>query len=81
VPAFFDGDPGRECLGYAKRGEMFAKLYMMIGIGIIALYGLSSLRGWEIGTPKREVVPADVRQSPGGYRSFHFWHSGFHGGK
>jgi hypothetical protein len=27
------------------------------------------------------VVPASVRSSPGGYRSFHFWHSGFHGGK
>jgi len=27
------------------------------------------------------VLPADVRNSPGGYRSFHFWHSGYHGGK
>ena len=27
------------------------------------------------------TVPASVRSSPGGYRSFHFWHSGFHGGK
>jgi hypothetical protein len=25
--------------------------------------------------------PASVRTSPGGYRSYHFWHTGFHGGK
>ena len=27
------------------------------------------------------VIPASVRSSPGGYRSYHFWHTGFHGGK
>lgn len=27
------------------------------------------------------TIPASVRSSPGGYRSYHFWHSGFHGGK
>ena len=26
-------------------------------------------------------IPASVRSSPGGYRSYHFWHSGFQGGK
>jgi hypothetical protein len=60
---------------------VFSKIYLMIGIAVVGFYGLSSFKGWELGTPKREVVPADVRQSPGGYRSFHFWHSGYHGGK
>ena len=27
------------------------------------------------------TIPASVRSSPGGYRSYHFWHTGFHGGK
>ena len=27
------------------------------------------------------TIPASVRSSPGGYRSFHFWHSGYQGGK
>jgi hypothetical protein len=27
------------------------------------------------------VVPTSVRSSPGGYRSFHFWHLGYSGGK
>ena len=60
---------------------MFAKIYLLIGVGVLGLYGLSSFKGWELGTAQREFVPADVRQSPGGYRSFHFWHSGYHGGK
>lgn len=60
---------------------MLNRAYLAICIMIVGFYALSALRGWELGTPKREVIPADVRQSPGGYRSFHFWHSGFHGGK
>ena len=31
--------------------------------------------------PEHIVVPTTVRSSPGGYRSFHFWHSGYSGGK
>ena len=60
---------------------MLSKIYLLIGAAVLGMYGLSGFMGWELGTPKRDFVPADVRQSPGGYRSFHFWHSGFHGGK
>lgn len=60
---------------------MLTKAYVVFGILMLALYSLSAYKGWEFGTEKREVIPADLRQSPGGYRSFHFWHSGFHGGK
>ena len=27
------------------------------------------------------TIPASGSSSPGGYRSYHFWHSGFQGGK
>jgi hypothetical protein len=30
---------------------------------------------------ERDLVPPTVRTSPGGYRSFAFWHSGYEGGK
>ena len=60
---------------------MLSKIYLIIGIIIVALYGVVALRGYEFGDEKRQVVPADVRQSPGGYRSFHFWHFGYRGGK
>jgi hypothetical protein len=35
----------------------------------------------EVGDPERDEIPASVRSSPGGYRSYAFWHSGYHGGK
>ena len=60
---------------------MLTKIYLAIAAVVICVYGASAYKGWEFGNEKRDVVPADVRQSPGGYRSFHFWHSGFHGGK
>lgn len=60
---------------------MLNKAYATLGILILALYGLSSFAGWELGTAPRQVIPADARQSPGGYRSYHFWHSGYRGGK
>jgi hypothetical protein len=60
---------------------MLTKFYLIIGILIILGYALVTVTGQEFGDPQRQVVPADVRQSPGGYRSFHFWHFGYRGGK
>ena len=60
---------------------MLKTIYLVSSALIVLLYGVASFQGWEIGTPRRQVVPADVRNTPGGYRSFHFWHTGFHGGK
>lgn len=57
-----------------------------IGLGVfgaIVLAGYSAIAytDYEPGSPARDEIPASVRSSPGGYRSFHFWHSGYHGGK
>jgi hypothetical protein len=60
---------------------MLKTLYLAFGAFVIVLYGAAGWEGWEYGASKRQVLAADVRNSPGGYRSFHFWHSGFHGGK
>lgn len=60
---------------------MFNKIGLGLGALAILLYAIVAFTGTEFGDPQREQVPADVRQSPGGYRSFHFWHSGYHGGK
>lgn len=48
---------------------------------VIVGYGAIAYSDYEPGTPARDEIPASVRSSPGGYRSFHFWHSGYHGGK
>ena len=55
--------------------------YAIFALGLLGLYGMSSWRGWEVGASKRGLIPANVRQSPGGYRSYHFWHTGIHGGE
>ncbi|HYM61691.1 MAG TPA: hypothetical protein VEZ11_12470 [Thermoanaerobaculia bacterium] len=57
------------------------KFYAVIASGLLLVYSTATLRGWEFTATKRETIPASVRNSPGGYRSYHFWHSGFHGGK
>jgi hypothetical protein len=57
------------------------KLYLVFGMLIIAFYGLVALSGREFGDAKRQMIPAEARQAPGGYRSFHFWHAGYRGGK
>jgi hypothetical protein len=49
-------------------------------LGVVGYAGMA-YSDYEPGAPAREEIPASVRSSPGGYRSFHFWHSGYHGGK
>ena len=52
-------------------------------IGALGVVGYSGMAysDYEPGSPARDEIPASVRSSPGGYRSFHFWHTGYHGGK
>ena len=56
-------------------------LYRLIAVGALALYAGAGFFGWEMQPEGRRQIPTSVRHSPGGYRSFHFWHSGIHGGK
>ena len=60
---------------------MFKRIYLAICILCVGGYGLASLCGWELQRTEKQVLPQGIRQAPGGYRSFRFWHSGFQGGK
>ena len=59
------------------------------GAIVLAVFGALTVGGYsafaytdyEPGSPDHDEIPASVRSSPGGYRSYHFWHSGYHGGK
>jgi hypothetical protein len=55
--------------------------YLALGLAVNAGYGAAQYTGWEPGTPERQKLPPGARDSPGGYRGFHFWHSGWQGGK
>jgi hypothetical protein len=59
----------------------FAQGLLVLGVLVIVGYAYAATTGWEPAEPQRDEVPATVRASTGGYRSFHFWHSGYHGGK
>jgi hypothetical protein len=62
---------------FAKAAVVFA----VLGTLIVGSYSAMAFTGYEPGSPERDEVPASVRASPGGYRTYHFWHSGYHGGK
>jgi hypothetical protein len=72
-------EPQREPGG--RRTSWLVKGYAAIGAGVIGLYLWSAVTGWELARAPRHFLPQSVRSSPGGYRSFHFWHSGYRGGK
>ena len=67
--------------------ETFARLRSYLGyyglfcVLVLILDLLIETRGWGMAPGERGQVPMSVRQSPGGYRSYHFWHRGLHGGK
>ncbi|MEZ4362824.1 MAG: hypothetical protein R3B48_21715 [Kofleriaceae bacterium] len=59
----------------------FAKVVLGFVTLLIGGYAYAATSGWAPGQPPREEIPSSVRSSQAGYRSFHFWHSGYHGGK
>jgi hypothetical protein len=57
------------------------RAYFLAGGGLVGLYGAGEVMGWEGASPPSARIDPSVRQSPGGWRSWTFWHQGTHGGK
>lgn len=59
------------------------RLTYLLGASLLTgLYGFGEAVGWEPKEPvHRETIAPHVRQSPGGWRAWTFWHQGLHGGK
>lgn len=55
--------------------------YLVYAGVLTLLYGVSEAVGWESGRTETQTIAPAVRQSPGGWRSYTFWHQGLHGGK
>jgi hypothetical protein len=64
----------------ARFGKLAIAL-TIIGVVIVGGYAYAAATDYEPGQPERDEIPASVRTAPGGYRSVHVWHVGFHGGK
>jgi len=52
------------------------RVFVAYVLGVLVLYVVSAVKGWELGAPRRGVIPQSVRTSPGGYRSFNYWRGG-----
>jgi hypothetical protein len=69
-----------------RRGPLsiFTNFLLALGLLVVAGYAAFAYSEREIGGPEHGTIPTGphgVRTSPGGYRSYGSWHSGFHGGK
>jgi len=84
-PSGPSGPPGAAAadLPPVPRPKWSAMAIVLGAFGALVTTGYAALAytDYEPGSPERDEIPASVRSSPGGYRSFHFWHSGYHGGK
>jgi hypothetical protein len=53
------------------------RAYAAYALAILGFYGFAAWRGWDLGSSgRRGLIPASVRQSPGGYRSYNYWRGG-----
>lgn len=56
-------------------------LYTAFAIAVLLGYGAVGFNGYELGGGEKKELPQNARQASGGWRSFHFWHVGYMGGK
>jgi hypothetical protein len=75
-----DRPPDRPPVPRPKRSVLAA---VMLAFSVLVLGGYTALAitQHELGTQEHDAIPSSVRSSPGGYRSYSFWHTGYHGGK
>jgi hypothetical protein len=52
------------------------RTYTAYALAVLGLWALATWKGWDLGATKRGLIPQDVRQAPGGYRSFNYWRGG-----
>jgi hypothetical protein len=74
-------EPGKLPEAPGRRPSLGVQIYAGLGITTLALYLLAGLLGWTWHSEQRSALPGSVRQAPGGYRGYSFWHTGYHGGK
>lgn len=72
--------PDRPVVPRPKR-SLLTGFAVFISVLIVGGYSALAFTQRELGKQQRDEIPASVRSSPGGYRSYSFWHTGYHGGK
>jgi hypothetical protein len=75
-----DRGPDRPPIPTAKLSKL-TFVAVAVSVLIVGGYAALAVSQRELGTVDKDEIPGSVRSSPGGYRSYSFWHSGYHGGK
>ncbi|MSP15326.1 MAG: hypothetical protein EXR73_01725 [Myxococcales bacterium] len=57
------------------------RLYIGLCLILVVVFAGLTFTWWEPAPSPETFIPASVRTSPGGYRSHHYWYTGYHGGK
>jgi hypothetical protein len=63
------------------RRSVLTVFALAFSVLVVGGYTALAITQKELGAEERDEIPSSVRSSPGGYRSFSFWHVGYHGGK
>ena len=63
------------------KGRVMFIISSVICAVIVLGYGVLAYSQRELGREERDAIPSGMRSTPGGYRSYSYWHSGYHGGK
>jgi hypothetical protein len=65
------------------RGKRSIVTSIVIGFCVLVVggYGALAFTGRELKAAQKDEIPASIRSTPGGYRSYSYWHGGYHGGK
>ena len=72
--------PDRPPIPRARR-SFLTIVVLACGIAIVGGYTALGITQRELTSVDKDEIPGSVRSTPGGYRSYSFWHSGYHGGK
>lgn len=72
--------PDRPAMPPTKRSIL---TMIIVGFAVLVVGGYTAVAVTqrELRSVNKDEIPGSVRSSPGGYRSYSYWHSGYHGGK
>jgi len=62
-------------------GKAMFAIVTAICVVIVGGYAALAYSQKELGNEDRDEIPSGMRSTPGGYRTYSYWHSGYHGGK
>jgi hypothetical protein len=72
--------PDRPPIPRPKR-SLWTTVVLVFAVMVLGGYTALAVTQHELTDGEKDEIPGSVRSSPGGYRSYSFWHSGYHGGK